>query len=455
MIHDLITQSMAILPEIILAAGLIAVLTLSLFNISFISKNTGWISLLFYALSLYFLFTQNDSGFFFSRSVYITSSSVFFRILIILTGAAAAILAEYSSETKQISRPELNLLIMGSVLGGMFMTIASNMITLYLSIEFISLLSYLLTGITFQRGKSLEAAVKYAIYGGVSSGIMLFGMSFLYGITGSIYFDSLLNEIQFGSFAHRIMLITGTAFFIAGLGYKLAAVPFHTWCPDVYEGASVPVTYFFIAPRIAGFAVILQVFNAVFQQNLSGEFIFQAIAVLSALTMTLGNFSALNQTGIKRLLAYSSIAHGGYALALFSVTKTRIDPSLVYYMAAYFLMTGGTFIIFQILSEDGEGDLSLFNGLAFRGKGGVFLSAVMAGFAFSLIGIPPFSGFMGKYLIFAHLIEDGNYWLAVTMGFNTILSIYYYMKFLHHSYFFKSQESKPVSIPIPVYLILA
>jgi NADH-quinone oxidoreductase subunit N len=328
------------------------------------------------------------------------------------------------------------------------------MIMLYISIEFISLLSYLLTGLTYRVEKSLEASVKYSIYGGVSSGIMLFGLSFLYGLTGSLDFNSVSQEILSGPISNKIMLISGITFFLSGMGYKLAMAPFHTWCPDVYEGAATPITYFYIVPRIAGFGIILIIIKTAFAQHNASRYVYETIAIISAFTMTLGNFSALNQTGIKRLLAYSSIAHGGYALALFSIMGANIDEAIVYYMFAYLLMTGGTFIIFQILSSNGEGDLNLFHALAFRGKNGAFLALAMAGFAFSLIGIPPFAGFMGKYLVFSHLMEDQKYWLAILMGINTIISIYYYMKFLHQSYFMRDESAGSISVPVPVILIL-
>jgi len=453
--NDILIHSRAILPEIILAAGTLTLLTASFFKFSKVRGFFLILSLAIYSISILFLLAgEKYFGDFFSNSIRIDSTSDILRLLILLTGFITVILTEYSNELKNSPRLEMNLLIMGSVLGGLFMVISSNMIMLYLSVEFISLLTYLLTGLTYRKEKSLEAAVKYSIYGGFSSGIMLFGLSFLYGLTGSIDFTTLSSEIVHGPASSRIMLLAGTAFFLSGMGYKLAMVPFHAWCPDVYEGAATPFTYFFIVPRIAGFGILIVLFKTAFLQHISSGYVYESIAVISAVTMTLGNFSALNQTGIKRLLSYSSIAHGGYALALFSIMGSGVDQAIMYYMFAYMLMTGGTFIIFQMLSENGEGDLTLFQGLAFRGRNGAFLAASMAGFAFSLIGIPPFTGFMGKYLIFSHLIEDGRYWLAIIMGINTVLSIYYYMKFLHLSYFTKNENTRRISIPIPITLIL-
>jgi NADH-quinone oxidoreductase subunit N len=335
---------------------------------------------------------------------------------------------------------------MGSILGGMFLSMASNMIMIYLGIEFVSLLSYLLTAVKIKNAKAYEGSIKYLLFGGVSSGVLLFGLSYIYGITGSLELAVIAKSLRHLQGVEMYLVWSGFAFVLGGLSYKIAVVPFHSWCPDVYEGAATPVTTFFsVAPKVAGFAVILRFFNDLFALNqvLSHENLFLVMGIISAFTMTIGNMAALRQKNIKRLLAYSSIAHAGYVMAGFSAFSQTANQAVLFYLMAYLIMNSGAFLVAiavgtrkEMANQEGM-DFGAFAGLAYRGKSGAFWAIMMTIFLFSLTGIPPFVGFIGKYFIFAALLKKELYWLAIIGVLNTVISLYYYAQILKAMFFEK------------------
>ncbi|BDG01863.1 NADH-quinone oxidoreductase subunit N [Anaeromyxobacter oryzae] len=366
---------------------------------------------------------------------------------------AAALVVIITAPGKDFPSPrigEFYALLVAIVLGMFMMASATDLLMMYLSIELVSMVSYVLAG--FKKGdrKAAEGSLKYVIYGGVASGVMLFGMSYLYGLTGTTNLFRIATQIQHISYsgtaevvASKIALVVSATFVAAGLGYKIAAVPFHMWCPDVYEGAPTPFTAFLsVGPKAAGFALALRFFLSAFSTPAGanglalpiGNIPWPAvIGVVAAITMTLGNLTALVQTNLKRLLAYSSIAHAGYTLMGLAAVSNSGTQSVMIYMAIYLVMNLGAFLV-VILVADGTGSESIldYKGLAKRHP---FAAVTFAIFLFSLTGLPPFAGFIGKWYLFVAVWErtsgpDGVWygWLLLIGALNTAVSLYYYVR---------------------------
>jgi NADH-quinone oxidoreductase subunit N len=294
--------------------------------------------------------------------------------------------------------------------------------------------------------------MKYVIYGGLSSGIMLFGISLVYGLVGSTNFSEIMNYLATPN-AEQVLvypMVISSVMILAGLGYKISAAPFHFWTPDVYEGAPITMTAFLaVASKAAGFALLVRFVVSAFppsMQQFSWDSILGAIAVL---TMTLGNFAALQQSNLKRLLAYSSIAHAGYMLLGLVVGTTYGVAAILIYFAIYLVMNLGGFFAVQKISEQiGSEEIEDFRGLGPRIPiVGVFFSVFMV----SLVGLPPTAGFIGKLFLFSALINSGDtyLWLAVIAVLNSVVSLYYYVRVLKVMYLEKPQEEAGV-IPVQI-----
>ena len=376
--------------------------------------------------------------------------AIFFKWLFLAAGALTVLVAAQGKDFPPARIGEFFALLMAIVLGMFMMASATDLLMVYLSIELVSMVSYVLAG--FRKGdrKAAEGSLKYVIYGGVASGVMLFGMSYLYGLTGTTNLHELGVRIQAihavgpSLAATRMALVVAIVFVTAGIGYKVAAVPWHMWCPDVYEGAPTPFTAFLsVGPKAAGFALALRFFHSALAGPGSGEAGFAdalagipwpaVVGVVSAVTMTLGNLTALGQTNLKRLLAYSSIAHAGYTLMGLSAVSGRGIQAVMIYMLVYVVMNVGAFIVVILVAEaTGSESILDYKGLARRHP----LAAVtFAIFLFSLTGLPPFAGFAGKWYLFYAVFEriggPGGGWYAVLAligALNTAVSLYYYMR---------------------------
>jgi NADH-quinone oxidoreductase subunit N len=312
---------------------------------------------------------------------------------------------------------------------------ATNLLMAYLALEFVSLTSYVLTGTLRHDRRSGEASLKYLIYGGVASGTMIYGMSWIFGLTGAMDYAG-INTALASSDANAAALSIAILLTLAGFGYKIAAVPFHMWAPDVYTGAPIPVTAFLsVGSKAAGFAMLLRFFYPALSrlgpggqwELLGGANWPQLVLVLSMVTMTLGNLAAIQQTNIKRLLAYSSIAHAGYLLMGFVVLSDEGLRAVLFYLIAYYLMNIGAFLIVMVVvNASGREDIEGFRGLAWRG--GALPAVAMAVFLFSLAGIPPLGGFIGKFYLFAAVVRAEFYGLALVGALNSVVSLYYYAR---------------------------
>jgi NADH-quinone oxidoreductase subunit N len=377
-----------------------------------------------------------DAGTLFERSVVLDQFGLFFQLLVSLAAFAAIWMSIGSEEVRRTDQGEYYALVLAATLGMLFMASANNLLMAYLALEFVSLTSYVLTGFARHSRRAGEAALKYLIYGGVASGAMIYGMSWIYGLAGSLELVAIRDALATNTEA-ALPLYVALLLTIAGLGYKISAFPFHMWAPDVYQGAPIPVTTFLaVGSKAAGFALMIRFFfTAMAQANGSGTYQLvggvdwhHLVLALSVLTMTYGNLAALNQqANVKRLLAYSSIAHAGYVLMGFVVLTDDGLRAMLFYLSVYYMMNVGAFLVVMVVANStGREDLDGFRGLAWRG--GALPAVAMAVFMFSLTGLPPLAGFVGKFYLFAAVVRQELYALALIGVANSVLSLFYYAK---------------------------
>ena len=326
------------------------------------------------------------------------------------------------------------------------MASAGTLLMAYLSLEFVSLTSYVLTGFLRHNRRSGEAALKYLIYGGVASGAMIFGMSWVFGLTGAMDYAGIAKGLAQLDPASRGALFLALLLVLAGFGYKISAVPFHMWAPDVYTGAPIPVTAFLaVGSKAAGFAMLLRFFHfGVTRPGTLAGVPFAPLATLASVaTMTLGNLAALSQQNMKRLLAYSSIAHAGYALLGFAVLGNAGLQAVIFYLAVYYAMNLGAFwIVMLVANATGREDMEAYRGLAWRG--GAVPAVALAVFLFSLAGLPPLAGFVGKFFVFAAGVQAKLYALVVVGLVNSVISLYYYARVVKTMFLDQPRADDPV-----------
>jgi NADH-quinone oxidoreductase subunit N len=380
------------------------------------------------------LFGWNE-GWLFSRMVVVDDFAVFFKVVLSLAAFATVWMSLGSNEVRESSEGEYYGLVLSSAVGMLYMASAANLLMAYLALEFVSITSYVLTGYLRRNRRSGEAALKYLIYGGVASGTMIYGMSWLYGMAGSLDYARINAALAAGG-AEPLTVFIAVVLILAGFGYKIAAVPFHMWAPDAYHGAPIPVTAFLsVGSKAAGFAILIRLFYPGLSQAVEGgEWRFlagvewpQLMLVISMATMTLGNLAAINQQNLKRLLAYSSIAHAGYTLMGFVVLSDEGLRAMLFYLVTYYLMNLGAFLVVMVVANStGREDIDGFRGLAWRG--GAVPAVAMAIFLFSLAGLPPLAGFIGKFYLFAAVVKEQLYLLALVGLANSVVALYYYAR---------------------------
>lgn len=364
--------------------------------------------------------------------------AVFFKVIFIATALLITFFSLESEEVEEKYFGEYMGFIAATVLGAALLASANHMLMAFLTLELVSIPCYVLAGYISRSRRSSEASLKYVIYGAASSGLMVYGISLLYGVTGSLSFEGIREALAAGNPGELIVLVS-MIFILAGLGYKIAVFPFHMWCPDVYEGAPTPITAFLsVAPKAAGFAVLARMLHVAFSSAGTAEYLQDIsridwpliVAMISAATMTVGNFIAINQSNIKRLLAYSSIAHAGYLLMGVVALSELGTQALLFYFVVYLLMNLGAFlVVVNFRTQTSSEDISDYTGLAWRSPIGSFVAVTMAIFLFSLTGIPPFGGFIGKVYLFASIIQGERFvWLAIVAIANSVVSLYYYAR---------------------------
>ncbi|HEX8043353.1 NADH-quinone oxidoreductase subunit N [Candidatus Deferrimicrobium sp.] len=380
--------------------------------------------------------------------------AVFFKVLTAFATLVVILMSMDSEELAGRSKAEYFIFLLSTLLGMFLLSSATDIVMLYLSLELVSIPSYMLAGYLKGKEHSTEAAMKYVVFGATASGVMIYGFSLLFGMTGSTQIAEIGRALASGKAALPVIL--AAVMVAVGFGYKIAAVPFHMWSPDVYEGAPTPATAFFsVAPKAAGFAVLVRFYYTVFAGPDAAAGMWRItstmdwpllFAGLSAVTMTVGNLVAVKQSNVKRLLAYSSIAHAGYMLMGFVLLSSAGIEAILFYLVVYLFMNLGAFYVVVLVSNATRGgeDISDFTGLGSRAP---FAAVAFSIFLFSLTGIPPFSGFIGKVYLFAEVIHRGVYWLAVVAALNSVVSLYYYARIVRAMFL---QEPKDASaIPVP------
>ena len=419
-----------IYPEIaLLVAAFLILLTCSIKNLG---KLSPIIALIGMAISLSFAVGQwgnQQSGFF--GMISCDNFGIAFKVIFIVISILSLFIAHRFLNVKGIARPEFYALLLISTMGMMVMANTTDLVVMFLGLEIMSVPLYVMAGFAKRSLESNEAGIKYFIMGAFASAFLLMGIAFVFGASGTTDLRRIMADFNFIISNYQLYMYSGLTLILIGFGFKVAAVPFHTWVPDVYQGAPTPVTAFFsVGPKAAGFAVLLRIFALGFDGMTMLWIIFWVLAVL---TMSVGNILALRQDNVKRMLAYSSIAHAGYILVALAVGGNDAISAAVFYLVAYTMFNLGAFGVITLL-ETRSGCKSNFPELAGLSKSSPYLSAVLALFMFALCGFPPTVGFFGKFYIFAAAVKAGYIWLAVIGVMNSFLSVYYYLRVVKVSY---------------------
>ncbi len=429
------------LPEILLAAGALALVLIGAFRgeKSFGLINT--LAFLLLALVGVMIATQDAATVSAFNGAFISDSFGRFMKIAVLIGSAVTLMisGDYFKATGS-QQFEFPILVALSTLGMLLMISAGDLIALYLGLELSSLALYVVASFNRDSVKSTEAGLKYFVLGALSSGMLLYGASLVYGMTGSVSFSGIASVLKDGT---SLGVIFGLVFILAGLAFKISAVPFHMWTPDVYEGAPTPVTAFFAAaPKIAAMALLVRVVEQAFP-HITGQWQ-QIIVFIAIASMGLGAFAAIGQQNIKRLLAYSSIGHVGFALVGLSAGTAGGVEGVAIYMAIYLVTTLGTFGCVLAMRREG-GYVEDIDDLAGLSKTHPMMAFILAMLMFSLAGIPPLAGFFAKWYVFVAAVEAKLYALAVIGVVTSVVGAYYYLRIVKIMYF---DEAKAPFLPM-------
>ena len=429
-----------IAPEIIIAAFGFLVLLVDVFAPKGEKKGyLGVLSLIgvviafFYTLPLVGSDKMGFEGMFTSDGF-----AIFFKITILIIAFLTVLISMGYASREGIGFGEYYALILFATLGMMLMAAGTHLIVIFLGLETMSISIYILAGMLREDRRSVESAFKYFLLGAFATGFLLYGIAFLYGATGSLYLKDIASYIASKKLLDNPMLLMSLAFLTIGFGFKIAAVPFHMWTPDVYEGAPTSITAFMATGvKAAGFSALIRVFfTALPEFRPDWTSIMWLIAVA---TMTVGNIIAISQNNIKRMLAYSSIAHAGYILVAFVAGNKSGTSGILFYLMAYAFMNLGAFTCVILFGKKGEENILItdYAGVGFKYP---LLAASMTVFLLSMAGIPPLGGFMAKLYIFSAAVEAKFYWLAILGVLNSAISVYYYLRVTVLMYFRESER---------------
>lgn len=428
-------------PEITLFITVMTIIVIDLFLPKGKDRTLlGWLGIIGLIIGFIITFTLKSGelfgGMFVIDRLAIFSKQLLLAITILVVLASLDYVKKFSSH-----QGEFYYLLIFATLGMLFMTSCAEFITIFISLELASLSCIILVGYLKKDSKSCEAGVKYLLVGVLSSAVLLYGMSFMYGLTGTTF----LKDMVIDSISPIVLL--GIILLIAGFGFKITSVPFHMWVPDTYEGAPTPITtYLATASKVAGFVILLRVFLVCFV-NVAVDWVV-LMAVLSVLSMGLGNLCAIPQTNIKRMLAYSSIAHAGYILIGLVVTTYIGIGSIIFYLLVYSLASLGAFLVVIAFSnQTGSDTIEDYAGLSKRAP---LLALAMLLSLVSMAGIPPLAGFLGKFYIFAGAIKEDLVWLPAAGVLFSVVSVYYYFGVVKAMYFKEPTNSTPIVTSKPL-----
>ena len=458
MIHSMSPDFMAVLPEFFTACAAMGLLVLGAFQGDKAAREIAWLAVLALAIAFALvaapLYSHGAERQVSLYGLFVTDGFGAFAKMLVLAGSALSlILAIRYNELEKIARPEYPVLVLLSTTGMMMMISANDLISLYVGLELQSLALYVVASFNRDSVRSTEAGLKYFVLGALASGLLLYGASMVYGFAGTTSFDVLAKSFADGGTA-SIGLIIGIVLIAAGLAFKVSAVPFHMWTPDVYEGAPTPVTAFFsVAPKIAAMALFIRVMVGPFF-GLLIEWR-QVIWFIAVASMLLGSFAAINQKNIKRLMAYSSIGHVGYALIGLAAGSAAGVRGILVYLAIYLFMNVGTFAVILCMRREGK-LVEGIDDLAGLSRTQPGLALALGIFMFSMAGIPPLAGFFAKIYVFLAAIDAHLYGLAVIGVLASVVGAYYYLRIVKLMYFDDPAAAfdRPIGREIQAVLVL-
>ncbi|HVN87867.1 MAG TPA: NADH-quinone oxidoreductase subunit N [Candidatus Binatia bacterium] len=433
---------LALLPVLLLTATALLVMVTDLFTEGPDRDGLGWLGiagLVVTVVASISLWNQHETGF--NGTIVVDRYALFFNVLFCLAAGLTLLMSMNYLELTDIRVGDYYSLVVFATVGMSLMAAATDLIVIFLGLEVMSMAVYVLAGIWRRQLRSTEAALKYFLLGAFATGFLLFGIALLYGATGSTQLAAISSKIVASSGDQRVLLTAGMGLLLVGFAFKVAAVPFHVWAPDVYEGAPTSITAFMaVGVKAAAFAAFARVFLHYFTK-LSGDWT-AALWWLAVLTMTVGNVVAVRQHNIKRMLAYSSIAHAGYLLVGMIAAGENGGSAVLFYLLGYALMNLGAFAVVIAVGKRGEANEQLddYAGVGFRQP---FLGFAMSVFMLSLAGLPPLVGFAGKYFIFAAAVKAGYVGLAVIGVLNSVVSMYYYIGVLVKMYMVEGGADVP------------
>lgn len=448
-------------PELMLTAAILVVLAADIATGGKQSTKIGWLAIIGLICTGVFVgFLYNDKPATVFGMVTIDQFGLFFKMFVIASLIVVILFAQNSNEIAKSGTGEFYFILCCAGLGAMFLVSTYNLLLLYLSLELLGISSYVLSGFLKGNRKSGEASIKYVVFGALASGLMLYGISLIYGLTGSLDIHALGNYIQLkGADAAVGIAVTLS---LIGFAYKISAVPMHFWTPDVYEGAPTPVTTFLaVASKGVAFGALIRFLEAGFlgsdaeASRLFAQRVGQFLGLLAAVSMTFGNLAALRQTSLKRLLAYSSIAHAGYILVGLSVMwvgrgEVTQDgfQSAMFYLLAYYLMNLGAFgCVTYFANQTGQDNIESIRGLGWKAP---LVGACFVAFLLSLTGVPPTVGFFGKYYLLLGAWKGGMWWLALFVALNSVISLFYYFRIAKALYLATDTEPRYKIGPAPM-----
>jgi NADH-quinone oxidoreductase subunit N len=447
--NDLVVT--AVLPEIILGVGALALLMVGVFGGERSARTVSYLAIALIVLASVALVTVVHDGATFNEAFVIDPFARLLKLLVLLGSGAAIVLSINYLQREKLEKFEYPVLIVIATLGMLMMISANDLIALYLGLEMQSLALYVVAAINRDSIKSTEAGLKYFVLGALSSGMLLYGASLIYGFTGQTTFAGIAAAV--GDHA-SLGLVFGLVFLIAGLAFKVSAVPFHMWTPDVYEGSPTPVTAFLAAaPKLAAMALFVRAMAAPFPGIVHDWQ--QIISFIAIASMALGAFAAIGQRNIKRLMAYSSIGHMGYALVGLAAGNQAGVRGVVIYLVIYLAMTLGSFAVILAMrrSSGMVEDIADLSGLA---RTNPWLAFVFAMLLFSLAGIPPLAGFFAKFYVFLAAVQAGLYPLAVIGVLASVVGAYYYLRIVKIMYFDEPAEKfEPMTLELRAVLALS
>lgn len=453
MANDLLQTYIALLPEIILVLGAIALLLIGVFNEDKAANALHWMTLIIIiAAGVAVTQIPGEEIRLFNGGYILDGFARFMKVLTLIGAAVVLYMSSDFLRANRLLNSELQVLILFATAGMMLMISAGDLITLYLGLEMQSLSLYVIAAYRRDSVRSSEAGLKYFVLGALSSGMLLYGSSLIYGFTGTIVLKEIAAVVQ--QSGPTLGIIFGLVFILAALAFKISAVPFHMWTPDVYEGAPTPVTAFFAsAPKVAAMALLIRVVLEAFP-SLTGEWR-QIIVFVSIASMLLGAFAAIGQRNIKRLMAYSSIGHMGFALVGLAAGSVTGVTGVIVYITIYLAMTLGAFacILSMRLGDQMVEDINDLAGLA---RNNLYMAFVLGVLFFSLAGIPPLAGFFAKFFVFSAAIKAGLYPLAIIGVLASVVAAFYYLRIVKIMFFDEPADRfEPVSRPLQLVLTLS